>query len=140
LSVDLIPPDTIVINKSPTENMDNSTDQNPLLTVTSVNIREVIHKYYTPTVSESSKGVVVTFVPNGHSGPEALVWFENAKRGFFRKPISTNRWMMVDCDLRPIHDLLNKYFLLREGDFNITRLTLSNLAHEVLMEVMGKKD
>lgn len=139
MSVDLIPPDTIVINKSPTENMDNSTDQNPLLTVTSVNIREVIHKYYTPTVSESSKGVVVTFVPNGHSGPEALVWFENAKRGFFRKPISTNRWMMVDCDLRPIHDLLNKYFLLREGDFNITRLTLSNLAHEVLMEVMGKK-
>jgi hypothetical protein len=139
LSVDLIPPDTIVINKSPTENMDNSTDQNPLLTVTSVNIREVIHKYYTPMVSESSKGVVVTFVPNGHSGPEALVWFENAKRGFFRKPISTNRWMMVDCDLRPIHDLLNKYFLLTEGDFNITRLTLSNLAHEVLMEVMGKK-
>lgn len=120
--------------------MDNSTDQNPQLTVTSVNIREVIHKYYTPMVSESSKGVVVTFVPNGHSGPEALVWFENAKRGFFRKPISTNRWMMVDCDLRPIHDLLNKYFLLREGDFNITRLTLSNLAHEVLMEVMGKKD
>jgi hypothetical protein len=139
LSVDLIPPDTIVINKSPTENMDNSTDQNPLLTVTSVNIREVIHKYYTPMVSESSKGVVVTFVPNGHSGPEAVVWFEQAKRGFFRKPISTNRWMMVDCDLRPIHDLLNKYFLLKEGDFNITRLTLSNLAHEVLMEVMGKK-
>ena len=139
MSVDLIPPDTIVINKSPSENMDNSTDQNPLLTVTSVNIREVIHKYYTPMVSESSKGVVVTFVPNGHSGPEALVWFENAKRGFFRKPISTNRWMMVDCDLRPIHDLLNKYFLLTEGDFNITRLTLSNLAHEVLMEVMGKK-
>lgn len=139
MSVDLIPPDTIVINKSPTENMDNSTDQNPLLTVTSVNIREVIHKYYTPMVSESSKGVVVTFVPNGHSGPEAVVWFEQAKRGFFRKPISTNRWMMVDCDLRPIHDLLNKYFLLKEGDFNITRLTLSNLAHEVLMEVMGKK-
>ena len=139
MSVDLIPPDTIVINKSPTENMDNSTDQNPLLTVTSVNIREVIHKYYTPMVSESSKGVVVTFVPNGHSGPEAVVWFEQAKRGFFRKPNSTNRWMMVDCDLRPIHDLLNKYFLLKEGDFNITRLTLSNLAHEVLMEVMGKK-
>ena len=139
MSVDLIPPDTIVINKSPTENMDNSTDQNPLLTVTTVNIREVIHKYYTPMVSESSKGVVVTFVPNGHSGPEAVVWFEQAKRGFFRKPISTNRWMMVDCDLRPIHDLLNKYFLLKEGDFNITRLTLSNLAHEVLMEVMGKK-
>ena len=88
MSVDLIPPDTIVINKSPTENMDNSTDQNPLLTVTSVNIREVIGKYYTPTISESSKGVVVTFVPNGHSGPEAIIWFENAKKGFRKQEMS----------------------------------------------------
>lgn len=130
MSVDLIPPGTIVMDISPMENTEKITDQN---------IRLIVRKYYTPTISESSKGVVVTFVPNGHSGPEAVVWFEQAKRGFFRKPISTNRWMMVDCDLRPIHELLDKYFLLKEGDFDVTRITLSNLAHESLMEVMGKK-
>ena len=107
--------------------------------ITDQNITLIVRQYYTPTVEETSKGLVVRFSPNGHSGPEALVWFENAKSGFFRKPLSTNRWMMVDCDLRPIHDLLHKFFHLSEGDFNVTRLTLSNLAHESLMEAMGKK-
>jgi|32_taG_2_1085360.scaffolds.fasta_scaffold28518_3 hypothetical protein len=130
MSVDLIPPDTIVIKEYTMENTEKITDQNITL---------IVRQYYTPTVEETSKGLVVRFSPNGHSGPEALVWFENAKRGFFRKPLSTNRWMMVDCDLRPIHDLLHKFFHLSEGDFNVTRLTLSNLAHESLMEAMGKK-
>ena len=130
MSVDLIPPDTIVIKEYTMENTEKITDQNITL---------IVRQYYTPTVEETSKGLVVRFSPNGHSGPESLVWFENAKRGFFRKPLSTNRWMMVDCDLRPIHDLLHKFFHLSEGDFNVTRLTLSNLAHESLMEAMGKK-
>jgi len=130
LSVDLIPPDTIVMDISTMKKTENITDQN---------IRLIVSKYYTPTISESSKGVVVTFVPKGHSGPEAVVWFEQAKRGFLRKPLSTNRWMMVDCDLRPIHDMIDKYFLLKEGDYDVTRITLSNLAHEALTEVMEKK-
>ncbi len=123
MSVDLIPPDTIVIGILPMENTENITDQN---------IRKIVSKYYTPTISESSKGVVVTFQPNGHSGPEAIVWFEKGKRGFRRKPISTNEWMMVDCDLKGIHELLHKYFHLSEGDFNVTRLALSQIAHEVV--------
>ncbi len=123
MSVDYFPPDTIVMGISPMENLENITDQN---------IRLIVQKYYTPTITESSKGVVVTFVPKGHSGPEAIVWFENAKRGFLRKPISTNEWMMVDCDLKGIHELLHKYFSLSEGDFNVTRLTLSQIAHEVV--------
>ena len=123
MSVDYFPPDTIVMGISPMENLENITDQN---------IRLIVTKYYTPTITESSKGVVVTFVPKGHSGPEAVVWFENAKRGFQRKPISMGEWMMVDCDLKGIHELLNKYFSLSEGDFNVTRLTLSQIAHEVV--------
>ena len=123
MSVDYFPPDTIVIGISPTEKMEKVTDEN---------IRLIVQKYYTPTISESSKGVVVTFSPKGHSGPEAIVWFEKGKRGFRRKPISTNEWMMVDCDLKGIHELLHKYFHLSEGDFNVTRLTLSQIAHEVV--------
>lgn len=111
------------MNISPMEKSENITDQN---------IRLIVQKYYTPTITESSKGVVVTFVPKGHSGPEAIVWFEKGKRGFRRKPISTNEWMMVDCDLKGIHELLHKYFSLSEGDFNVTRLTLSQIAHEVV--------
>ena len=120
------------------KNPSDSTDQNLTLSVSDTNIRKIISQYYTPTITESSKGVVVTFTPKGHSGPEAIVWFENAKKGFQRKPISTNQWMMVDCDLKPIHELLNKYFTITEGDFNVTRMTLSAIAHETLKGFQGK--
>ena len=103
--------------------------------VTDHNIRLIVQKYYTPQVDESSKGIILRFVPNrGNVLPEALVWFEKGKRGFVNKPLSQNVWMMVDCDLRPLHELLHKHFHLNEGDFNITRVTLSTMAYETINE------
>lgn len=103
--------------------------------VTDHNIRLMVQKYYTPQVDESSKGIILRFVPNrGNVLPEAIVWFEKGKVGFNRKPISQNVWMMVDCDLRPLHELLHKHFHLSEGDFNVTRTTLSSIAYETISE------
>ena len=103
--------------------------------VTDHNIRLIVQKYYTPTIDESSKGIILRFVPNrGNVLPEALVWFEKGKKGFVNKPLSQNVWMMVDCDLRPLHELLHKHFHLNEGDFNITRTTLSSIAYETISE------
>ena len=103
--------------------------------VTDHNIRLIVQKYYTPQVDESSKGIILRFVPNrGNVLPEAIVWFEKGKVGFNRKPLSQNVWMMVDCDLRPLHELLHKHFHLNEGDFNITRTTLSSIAYETISE------
>ena len=103
--------------------------------VTDHNIRLIVQKYYTPQVDESSKGIILRFVPKrGNVLPEALVWFEKGKRGFVNKPLSQNVWMMVDCDLRPLHELLHKHFHLNEGDFNITRTTLSSIAYETISE------
>ena len=103
--------------------------------VTDHNIRLIVQKYYTPQVDESSKGIILRFVPNrGNVLPEAIVWFEKGKRGFVNKPLSQNVWMMVDCDLRPLHELLHKHFHLSEGDFNVTRTTLSSMAYEAISE------
>ena len=103
--------------------------------VTDHNIRLIVRKYYTPQVDESSKGIILRFVPNrGNVLPEAIVWFEKGKKGFVNKPLSQNVWMMVDCDLRPLHELLHKHFHLNEGDFNITRTTLSSIAYETISE------
>ena len=140
MSVDLIPPDSIVMKDHTMDKSTNSMDQNVALSVTDVNIRKIISQFYTPTITESSKGVVVTFTPKGHSGPEGIVWFENAKRGFRRKPISTNEWMMVDCDLKPLHDLMNKFFHFTEGDYYVSRMTLSAIAHETLKGFQGKSN
>jgi hypothetical protein len=103
--------------------------------VTDDNIRLIVQKYYTPQVDESSKGIILRFVPNrGNVLPEAIVWFEKGKKGFINKPLSQNVWMMVDCDLRPLHELLHKHFHLSEGDFNVTRTTLSSIAYETISE------
>ena len=103
--------------------------------VTDHNIRLIVQKYYTPQVDESSKGIILRFVPNrGNSLPEAIVWFHKGKTGFNKKPLSQNVWMMVDCDLKPLHELLHKHFHLNEGDFNITRTTLSSIAYETISE------
>ena len=103
--------------------------------LTDHNIRLIVQRYYTPQVDESSKGIILRFVPNrGNVLPEALVWFEKGKKGFINKPLSQNVWMMVDCDLRPLHELLHKHFHLNEGDINITRTTLSSIAYETISE------
>lgn len=103
--------------------------------LTDDNIRLIVRKYFTPQVEESSKGIVLKFVPNrGNSLPEALVWFHKGKTGFNKKPLSQNVWMMVDCDLKPLHELLHKHFHLSEGDFNVTRTTLSSIAYETISE------
>jgi hypothetical protein len=103
--------------------------------LTDDNIRLIVRKYFTPQVEESSKGIVLKFVPNrGNSLPEALVWFHKGKTGFNKKPLSQNIWMMVDCDLKPLHELLHKHFHLSEGDFNVTRTTLSSMAYETISE------
>jgi len=103
--------------------------------VTDDNIRLIVRKYFTPQVDENSNGIILRFVPNrGNSLPEAIVWFHKGKTGFNKKPLSQNVWMMVDCDLKPLHELLHKHFHLNEGDFNVTRTTLSSMAYEAISE------
>ena len=103
--------------------------------VTDDNIRLIVRKYFTPQVDENSNGIILRFVPNrGNSLPEAIVWFHKGKTGFNKKPLSQNVWMMVDCDLKPLHELLHKHFHLNEGDFNVTRTTLSSIAYETISE------
>jgi hypothetical protein len=110
-------------------------NENDMSKLTDHNIRLIVQKYYTPQVDESSKGIILRFVPNrGNSLPEALVWFHKGKTGFNKKPLSQNVWMMVDCDLKPLHELLHKHFHLSEGDFNVTRTTLSSIAYETISE------
>ena len=103
--------------------------------LTDHNIRLIVRKYFTPQVDENSNGIILKFVPNrGNSLPEALVWFHKGKKGFTNKPISQNTWVMVDCDLKPLHELLHKHFHLSEGDYDITRSTLSSMAYEYINE------
>ena len=127
--------DNIIFINNMSDIQEITPNENDMSKLTDHNIRLIVQKYYTPQVDESSKGIILRFVPNrGNVLPEALVWFEKGKVGFNRKPISQNVWMMVDCDLKPLHELLHKHFHLSEGDFNVTRTTLSSMAYETISE------
>jgi len=127
--------DKYIFINNMSEIIEMTPNNNDMTNVTDHNIRLMVQKYYTPQVDESSKGIILRFVPNrGNVLPEAIVWFEKGKKGFTNKPLSQNVWMMVDCDLRPLHELLHKHFHLSEGDFNITRTTLSSIAYETISE------
>jgi hypothetical protein len=127
--------DNIIFINNMSEDQPIYDRQDESYNLTDHNIRLIVQRYYTPQVDESSKGIILRFVPNrGNVLPEALVWFEKGKKGFINKPLSQNVWMMVDCDLRPLHELLHKHFHLNEGDFNITRTTLSSIAYETISE------
>jgi len=113
---------------------------NKMSKITDDNIRLIVRKYFTPQVEESSEGIILRFIPNrGNVLPEAIVWFHKGKRGFSRKPLSQNVWMMVDCDLKPLHEILHKYFHLSEGDYHITRSTLSTMAYEYINDYFKPK-
>ena len=130
---------TIFINNM-SEDQPIYSNNNEPSNVTDHNIRLIVHKYFTPQIEESSKGIVLKFVPNrGNVLPEAIVWFEKGKKGFTNKPLSQNVWMMIDCDLKPLHEILHKYFHLSEGDFNITRSTLSSMAYEIVTDYFKPK-
>jgi hypothetical protein len=115
-------------------------NENDMSKLTDHNIRLIVRKYFTPQVDESSNGIILRFVPNrGNILPEALVWFHRGKTGYNKKPISQNVWVMVDCDLNPLHEILHKYFHLSEGDYHITRSTLSSMAYEYITEYFKPK-
>ena len=127
--------DNIIFINNMSEDQPIYDRENDMSKLTDHNIRLIVRKYFTPQVDESSNGIILRFVPNrGNVLPEALVWFHRGKTGFSKKPISQNVWVMVDCDLKPLHELLHKHFHLSEGDFNVTRTTLSSIAYETISE------
>jgi hypothetical protein len=127
--------DNIIFINNMSDTQEITPNENDMSKLTDHNIRLIVRKYFTPQVDESSNGIILRFVPNrGNSLPEALVWFHKGKTGFNKKPLSQNVWMMVDCDLKPLHELLHKHFHLSEGDFNVTRTTLSSIAYETISE------
>jgi hypothetical protein len=132
--------DNYIFINNMSEDQPTYNTQKDINKLTDDNIRLIVLKYFTPKIEESSNGIILRYVPNrGNVLPEAIIWFHKGKTGFSRKPLSQNVWMMVDCDLKPLHEILHKYFHLNEGDYHITRSTLSSMAYEYITEYFKPK-
>ena len=95
------------------------------------NIRDFIEENFTPRVNEDSKGMKVIF--DGQLG-EGVIWFERAKRGWSKKPISTNQYIIVDADLTHILTFLSRYYQINEDHYQEIR----RMFIEMGMDMMDK--
>lgn len=132
--------DNIIFINNMSDSIEMTPNENDTSKLTDQNIRLIVCEYFTPIIDESSNGIILRFIPKrGNILPEALVWFHKGKQGYSRKPLSQNVWVMVDCDLKPLHEILHKYFHLSEGDYHITRSTLSSMAYEYVNDYFKPK-
>lgn len=94
-------------------------------------IRDFILENFTPRVNEDSRGLKVVF--SSQVG-EGTIWFEKAKRGWTKKPISTNSYIIVDAELTHILTFLNRYYQIKEEHYHDIR----RMFIEMGMDVMDK--
>lgn len=94
-------------------------------------IRDFILENFTPRVNEDMNGMKVIF--SSQVG-EGTIWFERAKRGWSKKPISTNNYIIVDADLSHILTFLSRYYQINEDHYQEIR----RMFIEMGMDVMDK--
>jgi len=94
-------------------------------------IKKFLMENFIPTVEEDKNGMKVVFRAEMTEG---TIWFERAKRGWSRKPISTSTYIIVDADMVHLLDLLNKYFNLTEDHYNDVRKFFINMGMDVIDE------
>ena len=92
-------------------------------------IREFIEENFTTKVNEDMNGMKVIF--ESQMG-EGTIWFERAKRGWSKKPISTNNYIIVDADLTHILTFLNRYYQINEEHYNDIRRMFIEMGLDIM--------
>ena len=93
-------------------------------------IEKFIRTYYDLRVNEDKNGMKVLFIPKGSDVlEENVVWFERAKRGWSRNPISSkNSFIIVDAQLSPLLEFMHSYFSLSQENYPEVRRVLVEMS------------
>ena len=95
-------------------------------------IVEFIGEHFTPKVNEDMNGMKVIFEPTTETVGKGTIWFEKAKRGWNKKPLSTNTYIIVDADLTNVLTFLNRYFNLNEENYHDIRRVFIDMGMDVM--------
>ena len=82
---------------------------------------EYIKENFTHRVEEDKNGMKVILTNKSEVVPDCTIWFERAKRGWSKKPLSTNQYIIVDADLNHVLTFLNRYYQLDESNYHDIR-------------------
>lgn len=100
-------------------------------------IKEFILRHFSPRVSEDKDGMKVIF--SSQVG-EGIIWFERAKRGWNKKPLTTNTYIIVDAELTKVLTFLNRYFNLSEDNYHDVRRVFIEMGMDVMDRHLNGRD
>jgi len=93
---------------------------------------EYIKENFTPTVNEDMNGMKVILTNGSEVVPDCIVWFEKAKRGWNKKPISGNQYIIVDAYLLPLFEFFTKYIGVSEDDYQDLRMSVIHYTMDIM--------
>jgi hypothetical protein len=68
----------------------------------------------------------------------STVWFERAKRGWVKKPITTTNYLIVDADTSGLFKFLKQFHNVKEEELPIIRENLVRKSLNILNEFIEK--
>ena len=103
-------------------------------------VDKFLKDYFSAQVEEDSKGIKVVFVSKKDLVSPSIIWFTRAKRGWSRKPIVQNNYIIVDADTEGVLTFVNKYYGITEEDLPKVRMAIVNMAMEVIDNYFSPPD
>ena len=97
-----------------------------------MDMMDYIKKNFTPTVTEDMNGMKVILTNDSEVVPECIIWFEKAKRGWSKKPINTNQYIIVDAYLLPLFEFLTKYMGIEEERYQELRMEVIHYSMDIM--------
>ena len=101
---------------------------------------DYIKKNFTPTVTEDMNGMKVILTNDSEVVPECIIWFEKAKRGWSKKPINTNQYIIVDAYLLPLFEFLTKYMGIGEERYQELRMEVIHYSMDIMDKHLNGND
>ena len=94
-------------------------------------VEKFINEFFTPQVAEDKRGMKVVY-KSKTSMDDGVVWFERAKKGWNKKPIRQNNFIIVDADMGGVLEHLNRYYNLSEENYPHVRKTIIQMSIDVI--------
>jgi len=92
-------------------------------------IKEFVEKNFTIRVEDNITSLKVIF---SSTMGEGVIWFEQAKKGWSSKPLSTNQYLIVDAELSQVLTFLNRYYQLDESNYHDIRRMFIDMGMEMV--------
>lgn len=105
-----------------------------------MDMMDYIKKNFTPTVTEDMNGMKVILTNDSEVVPECIIWFEKAKRGWSKKPINTNQYIIVDAYLLPLFEFLTKYMGIEEERYQELRMEVIHYSMDIMDKHLNGND